>query len=210
MHHQFSDKEDDPHSPLVSFLWAHMEWMLTEKKNRSWLVTYDKYAPDLIRDRFFLALDRKGTWFFVWVAHTALFFVAGLVIGTLMPGGTLIGGLQFGLSLLVWGALVRTVVVWHITWSVNSLSHVAGYRNYETSDASRNNWIVALLAMGEGWHNNHHAEPNSAAAGHRWWEFDPAYCVIYGLSLVGLVYDIIPVRGHAAHKNADVPGAQTT
>ncbi|MBC8355660.1 MAG: fatty acid desaturase [Planctomycetes bacterium] len=196
MHHQFSDKEEDPHSPLVSFLWAHLEWMLTEQKNRSWLVTYDKYAPDLIRDYFYLALDRKGTWFFVWAAHTVMFFVAGFGVGTLALGGSLVGGLQFGSSLLVWGAIVRTVAVWHITWSVNSLSHVSGYRSYETADQSRNNWFVSLISMGEGWHNNHHAEPNSAAAGHRWWEIDPAFSVIRALSLVGLVQDIVPVRGH--------------
>ena len=195
MHHQHSDMEEDPHSPLVSFIWAHLEWMLTEDKKRSWFAAYDKYAPDMIRDRFYLMLERKGTWFFVYIAHTMLYFAVGFAVGSLRPGGTMMGGSQFGLSLLVWGAYVRTVLVWHITWSVNSFSHVAGYRNYETPDQSRNNWFVALIASGEGWHNNHHAQPNAASSGHRWWEFDPAYQLIRAMSMIGLVSDIVPVRG---------------
>jgi stearoyl-CoA desaturase (delta-9 desaturase) len=111
-----------------------------------------------------------------------------------MPAGTMLSGLQFGLSLIIWGVFVRTVFVWHITWSVNSFSHVAGYRNYETSDQSRNNWLVALISSGEGWHNNHHAQPSAASAGHYWWEFDPAYQFIRAMSSIGLVYDIVPVR----------------
>jgi stearoyl-CoA desaturase (delta-9 desaturase) len=113
----------------------------------------------------------------------------------------MISGLQFGLSLLVWGAYLRTVLVWHITWSVNSFSHASGYRNYETPDESRNNWFVALIASGEGWHNNHHAEPNAASSGHRWWEFDPAYQLIRAMSFIGLVSDIVPVRGQRARFN---------
>jgi fatty-acid desaturase len=195
MHHQHSDMEEDPHSPLVSFIWAHLEWMLTEDKKRSWFAAYDKYAPDMIRDRFYLMLERKGTWFFVYIAHTMLYFAVGFAVGSLRPAGTMMGGLQFGLSLLVWGAYVRTVLVWHITWSVNSFSHVSGYRNYETLDQSRNNWFVSLIASGEGWHNNHHAQPNAASSGHRWWEFDPAYQLIRAMSMIGLVSDIVPVRG---------------
>ena len=80
--------------------------------------------------------------------------------------------MQFGASLFVWGGPARTVFVWHTTWSVNSPSHIWGYQNYATPDDSRNNALVGLLAAGEGWHNNHHADPTSARHGHKWWEFD--------------------------------------
>jgi fatty-acid desaturase len=97
---------------------------------------------------------------------------------------------QFGLSLLVWGAVLRTVVVWHVTWSVNSVTHVWGYRRYETSDRSRNNVLVALVAAGEGWHNNHHADPTSARHGHAWWELDVAWLFIRVLVLLGLAKNV--------------------
>ena len=84
-----------------------------------------------------------------------------------------------------------TVFVWHVTWSVNSLSHIWGYRNYETTDNSRNNWLVGLLAHGEGWHNNHHAQQRAAAHGHRWWELDLTYLTIRLLEGVGLIKDVI-------------------
>jgi fatty-acid desaturase len=91
----------------------------------------------------------------------------------------------------VWGVFVRTVLVWHVTWSVNSLSHIFGYRSHETDDNSRNNWLVALLAHGEGWHNNHHAQQQAAAHGHRWWEVDLTWWVVRGLERVGLVWDVV-------------------
>ncbi len=108
--------------------------------------------------------------------------------------GTLNAGVQFGLSLLVWGVFVRTVVVWHITWSVNSLSHMFGYRNYETGEESRNNWFVALITSGEGWHNNHHADPSSASNQRKWWEIDLVYYTLLALAKVGLVWDIVMPR----------------
>ena len=93
-------------------------------------------------------------------------------------------------SLLIWGGALRTVFVWHTTWSVNSLSHIWGYRNYPTSDASRNNALVALVAFGEGWHNNHHANSRSARHGHKWWEFDPTWLAIRSLMLLGLAKNV--------------------
>ena len=86
---------------------------------------------------------------------------------------------------MVWGVFVRTVLTWHITWSVNSFTHVWGYRNYETDDNSRNNWLVGLWANGEGWHNNHHADQRAAAHGHKWWEFDVTWLTIRVLEKVG-------------------------
>ena len=108
--------------------------------------------------------------------------------------GGLAVGLQFGASLLVWGVFLRTVVVWHITWSVNSLTHLFGYSNYETDDCSRNNWFVALLTVGEGWHNNHHHDPVSASNQHRWWEIDVTYYQIKLLERLGLAWDVVPPK----------------
>jgi fatty-acid desaturase len=130
-----------------------------------------------------------------------LFFAVGFTIGWL-AGGQPSAGVQLGLSWLVWGVFVRTVVVWHITWSVNSLTHLWGYRNYKTSDNSRNNWLVGLVAHGEGWHNNHHAEQASAAHGHRWWEIDVTYLTICCLEAVGLAHDVVrPRRQRPANRS---------
>ena len=100
--------------------------------------------------------------------------------------------LQFGASLLIWGVFVRTVVVWHISWSVNSLSHLWGYRNYETDEGSRNNMLVALISNGEGWHNNHHADPRSSRHGHRWFELDIVYLTIRAMASMGLARNLVP------------------
>jgi len=205
MHHQFSDEEEDPHTPLVSFFWAHFEWLLTEDKQRNWSSTYAKYAPDVMRDRYYLGMERSGSWLLIYLAHAAAYYVVGFAAGWLLPGGSLVGGLQFGASLLVWGAILRTVLVWHITWSVNSLTHTSGYRNYETSDHSRNNWLVAVLAAGEGWHNNHHAQPRCAAAGHRWWELDISNWIIQTFAMVGLATDLVPVRVSGDQTNGEHP-----
>jgi stearoyl-CoA desaturase (delta-9 desaturase) len=112
--------------------------------------------------------------------------------------------------LLVWGVIVRTVVVWHITWSVNSLTHLFGYRNYETDDNSRNNWFVAIVSTGEGWHNNHHQDQASATVQHRWWEVDICYWHILALKWVGLATHIVPPahkRRRAAIAAAETPVA---
>ena len=99
----------------------------------------------------------------------------------------------------MWGAILRTVVVWHLTWSVNSVTHVWGYRNYETPDVSRNNVLVAMLVSGEGWHNNHHADPRSARHGHKWYEFDLTWLVIRLLMILGLAKNVaIPSPALAA------------
>jgi fatty-acid desaturase len=99
--------------------------------------------------------------------------------------------LQFALSLLVWGVILRTVYVWHITWAVNSLSHLFGYRTYETGEQSRNNWFVAFITGGEGWHNNHHHDPTSASVQHRWWELDLNFYFIKGLEWLGLATQVV-------------------
>ena len=125
-----------------------------------------------------------------YVLHAALYFLMGLGIGW-STSGRMMAGVQFGTSILVWGVFVRTVMGWHIAWAVNSVSHVWGYRNYETADGSRNNWLVGLLANGEGWHNNHHAEPRAAAHGHKWWELDVTFLTILALESVGLAKNVV-------------------
>jgi fatty-acid desaturase len=184
-HHQFADEDQDPHSPLKSFFWAHMGWLLmkTEEMRRHTLI--ERYAKDIARDPFYAWIERHNNWtkivLFTWLG----FFAVGFAVVSL-PGGSLPDAAQFGLSLLIWGGALRTVFVWHTTWSVNSLSHVWGYRNYSTPDDSRNNALVALLAFGEGWHNNHHADCRSARHGHMWWEVDPTWLAIRSLMLLGL------------------------
>jgi stearoyl-CoA desaturase (delta-9 desaturase) len=193
VHHKHSDEQRDPHSPLVSFLWGHMGWILVQNRDHRNVNCYERYVRDLLRDPFYLRLERHALWLGVYAMHALLFLVLGFLVGWALTG-TLVGGLQLGLSILVWGVFVRTVFVLHGTWAVNSVTHIWGYRNYETSDNSRNNWFVALLAHGEGWHNNHHADQRAAAHGHRWWEFDMSWWVIRGLEKIGLARNIIRPR----------------
>jgi stearoyl-CoA desaturase (delta-9 desaturase) len=189
MHHQHSDEQGDPHSPRHSFFWSHVGWFLIYDPAIYNLSTYDRYARDLFSDRFYKTLERPRVWRLIQAAQWAAFLLLGALVGAICTR-SLWGAVQLGLSWLVWGVLVRTVAVWHITWSVNSVSHVWGYRNYETGDDSRNNWLVGYV-NGEGWHNNHHAEPRCASYGRRWWELDVYYVMIRTLQVVGLVWDVV-------------------
>ncbi len=189
-HHQHSDEQPDPHSPLVTFLWGHFGWLMIENREMSGVDFYDKYSRDLLRQRFYLSFERGWMWLWIYVAHAAVFFLVGLAVMWPISGDSW-RGVQFGGSLLVWGVFVRTVLVWHVTWAVNSVTHVWGYRNYNTSDNSRNNWLVGLLAHGEGWHNNHHAQPRPARHGHRWWEMDCTWWIVLILEKVGLAWDVV-------------------
>jgi fatty-acid desaturase len=203
MHHQHSDKEPDPHSPVVAFLWSHVGWLLVENRDVDSHENVGRYARDIIKDPFYRSLSHRRRWLTVYGLHALAFILAGAAFGAILGGGVA-GAVQMGLSWLVWGVFVRTVLVWHITWSVNSFTHLAGYRNYETNENSRNNWVVALLSMGEGWHNNHHADQRSAAHGHRWWEIDFTYLTILLFGRIGLAADIVPPRktpggGHHHH-----------
>jgi fatty-acid desaturase len=194
LHHQHSDERPDPHSPLVSFFWGHMGWLLVEDRDLKLLTLYEHYAKDVLRDRFYLDLERNFRWLWIYLAHWAGFWLAGFAVGW-GCFGTMRDGVQFAASLLVWGVFVRTVLVWHITWSVNSVTHRWGYRRYETQEQSRNNILIGLLSNGEGWHNNHHAQPRSAAHGHAWWELDVTYLTLRLLVLCGLAWDVVlPVR----------------
>lgn len=189
-HHEHSDEQPDPHSPLVNFFWAHMGWLMFKNRDLTRLGLTNRYAKDVLRDRFYVIVERKGPWLSI-VAASWLIFFAGGFIAELLLGGTAMQALQFGLSLLVWGVFVRTVLVWHNTWSVNSVTHVWGYRNYETDESSRNNLIVGYLSAGEGWHNNHHADPRSARHGHMWWETDLTWLTIRLLAALGLAEKVV-------------------
>ncbi|MGO4714547.1 acyl-CoA desaturase [Bradyrhizobium sp. 2TAF24] len=200
-HHEHSDAQADPHSPLVSFLWAHMEWVYVVNRDLDRLGIFDCYAKDILRDRFYVALERKSRWLWVIAASWAVFFVAGLLVG-LVNGQSLTDAAWFGASWLVWGVFVRTVVVWHITWSVNSVAHLWGYRSYATADCSRNNVFVGLLSNGEGWHNNHHADSRAARHGHRAGEIDVTWCTIWALEAVGLATRVIRPSRQVVDRNA--------
>jgi stearoyl-CoA desaturase (delta-9 desaturase) len=185
-HHQASDAKRDPHSPSAGFFWAHIGWLFRATPNTDQAAILKRYAGDLLEDPFYAWLEANAHWGRIVAASWLVYFFVGLLV-SFLGGGDTSEAVQFGASLLVWGAAVRTVVVWHVTFAVNSVCHCWGYRNYATRDDSRNNPLVGIFAFGEGWHNNHHAFPRSARHGHRWWEFDLAWLIIKGLAALGLV-----------------------
>src|SRR3972149_7395676 len=165
-HHRHSDADGDPHSPRDGAWWSHMFWLFPRHRDPDWQLMIERYGKDLLKDPFMRMLDKT---FIIW--HFAL----GAV---LLFTGWYFWDLYTGLSFLVWGMFFRLVWVLHVTWLVNSATHIWGYRNYEIKDNSRNLWWVAVLALGEGWHNNHHAFPGRARHGHRWWEIDMTYMAV--------------------------------
>jgi fatty-acid desaturase len=188
-HHEHADRQDDPHSPLVDFFWGHVGWMLVENRDLVRLGIYDRYAKDILRDPFYRRMERTPLYPAILFGSWAVFFLGGFG-ADLLSGATPAEAAQFGASLLIWGVFVRTVVVWHITWSVNSAAHLWGYRSYNTGEQSRNNWLVALISNGEGWHNNHHADPRSARHGHSRWEIDVVFATVWVLERAGLAADV--------------------
>ena len=177
-HHAFSDQEGDPHSPREGGFWSHMLWLFPYHSGTEVAARVHRWAPDLERDRGVRFLHQT---FLLW--H---FLIGSALLAT----GWSLYGREVGISWLLWGLAMRMVIVFHITWLVNSASHMWGYRNYETTDCSRNLWWVALLTFGEGWHNNHHAQPVSAYHGHRWWEIDSTGWVISACRLLGLATQV--------------------
>jgi len=190
IHHKEADDEPDPHSPLVSFLWAHMGWLFVDTPGATTYEEYSRFAKDLDRDPVQRFLDR---YFFLLYLLTAVLVYAA---------GELYGGL--GLSWLVWGVFLRTVALWHGTWLVNSATHLWGYRNYRTDEDSTNNWWVALISFGEGWHNNHHADQRSARHGQRWFEIDVTYWAICLLGRLGLAWQIMEPRRSVVARRVDI------
>jgi stearoyl-CoA desaturase (delta-9 desaturase) len=185
-HHAFSDREGDPHSPRDGKWWSHMLWFMPNFGRRWHRDLTDKYAPDLKKDPVMRIIH--------YLFLPSHFILGGLLLLT----GYLASGWYVGISLLVWGLALRMVYVLHVTWFVNSASHLWGYRNYETGDDSRNNWWVGILAFGEGWHNNHHAHQRMAKQGHRWWEVDVTYWMILLMEKIGLAWDVVKEPGRRA------------
>jgi stearoyl-CoA desaturase (delta-9 desaturase) len=170
IHHQKSDQDGDPHTPREGTFWAHMGWILMGEGLHHDASVLARYVPDLSRDRFHVMLSN---WH--WVTNV----VVGL--------GLLVFG---GVPYVLWGIFFRTTVGLHATWLVNSATHLWGSRRFTTRDDSTNNWWVALLTFGEGWHNNHHAHPTSARHGLAWYELDQNWIGIRTLELLGLAWDI--------------------
>ena len=193
-HHAYSDQDGDPHTPRDGGLWSHMLWIFPRRSATELTAHMKRWAPDLDRDPWMQFL------------HATFLLSHFAVGGALLAAGWCVGGPRLGVSWLVWGLAVRMVIVFHVTWFVNSATHMWGYRNYETTDDSRNLWWVGLLAFGEGWHNNHHAFQRMARHGHRWWEIDVTYAAILVLEAVGLAWNVV----HTPHgRQAATAGRQS-
>lgn len=174
IHHQHSDRLGDPHTPREGTWWAHMGWIISGRALNAETTALAHYAPDLNKDRFHVWLSK-----YHWVPLT-------LLGGGLLFAGTMVGGFKAGAGLFLWAIFLRVTLGLHATWLVNSATHLHGKRRFATKDDSRNSWWVALLTGGEGWHNNHHANPVSARHGLAWYEFDPNYYGIWVLKKLGL------------------------
>src|ERR1700688_3400431 len=187
VHHQNTDKEGDPHSPRDGGLWAHMGWIMTGKAMHNSTKELLPYVPDLRKDKFQL-------WISQW--HWVPLAVCGIALFA-------VGGLPF----LLWGVFMRVVVGLHSTWLVNSATHMWGSRRFLTDDTSKNSFWVAILTFGEGWHNNHHAVPQSARHGLTWYEFDMNWYGICVLRALGLAHDVkrhrLVPNGHAGERHTE-------
>ncbi|WP_242527446.1 acyl-CoA desaturase [Ktedonosporobacter rubrisoli] len=183
-HHSQSDREGDPHSPVEGFFHAHIGWIFKDRT-----IDPNVYCRNLVKDPIVLFVSRT---FLLWVALALLIpFALG------------------GWTGLLWGGLVRIFLTHHVTWSVNSICHTFGKREFETNDMSRNEWIVGLLAFGEGWHNNHHAFPRSAFHGLHWWQFDLSGYLIWLLERIGLARDVYRIPPDLMQRRL-AKNAQTT
>jgi fatty-acid desaturase len=190
IHHATTDAPGDPHTPRDGGWWAHMGWILTGTAQQHGEQVMMRYAPDLMRDRFHVLLNRV-----YWIPLIIL-GVALLVFG--------------GWSVFMWGIFLRVTFNLHATWLVNSATHLWGSRRFTTTDDSTNSWWVALLTFGEGWHNNHHAHPRAARHGLAWYEIDMNWWSIRALQLLGLAKDIKlinPSRAAAPREAQSLPRA---
>lgn len=174
VHHQLSDHEGDPHTPREGSWWAHAGWIFFGEALASDTNGLARYVPDLTKHRFYRWLSN-----YHWIPLA----VSGVLLFTL---GWYFGGPKNAIGMVLVGGFLRVTVGLHVTWLTNSATHMWGSRRFKTKDDSTNNWWVALLTGGEGWHNNHHAHPVSARHGLKWYEFDLHYCGIWLLSKLGL------------------------
>ncbi len=170
VHHQNTDKEGDPHSPKDGGFWAHMGWIITGRAMHNNSAELLPYVPDLRK-------DKVHTWLSKW--HWVPITVLGVIL-------LAIGGVEW----VLWGIFLRTTVGLHATWLVNSATHMWGSQRFITGDTSTNSFWVAMLTFGEGWHNNHHAHPQSARHGLAWYEFDLNWYGISFLKALGLAWDV--------------------
>ncbi|GAB4554280.1 MAG: acyl-CoA desaturase [Phycisphaerales bacterium] len=207
-HHQHSDQEGDPHSPhthgdgvwgTLRGIWhAHMGWLFGSS---AFIALRSRNGEGNSSARYVKDLESDGWW--RWMSHL---FPVWVLLGLLLPAA--IGGLAtmswMGVLLgFIWGGLVRVLVLHHVTWSINSVCHLWGTRPFRSHDHSRNNAIFGVLALGEGWHNNHHAFPTSARHGLRWWELDVSWMLIWAMSKIGLASDLrVPAPERVASKRA--------
>ncbi len=172
-HHLKSDTDEDIHSPLHGFPYAHMMWLIRK--------------PDGFRERSKrYASDVRKIWYCRWFEHTWIYVFPHLFLAITL-------WLTLGFAGMLWCIYVPMLVMYNMTWAVNSICHMPrfGYRNFETSDQSRNNFWIGLGAFGEGYHNNHHAQPRCAAHGLRWWEFDITRYIIWVLEKSGLAWNVV-------------------
>jgi stearoyl-CoA desaturase (delta-9 desaturase) len=191
-HHREADTPEDIHSPVQQgFIWSHMLWFTT----REAYATNQRVVKDWLRYPELRLLER-----FDFVAPVIL-AVAMLVVGECVAHWWPQTGTS-GFQMLIWGFVISTIALCHVTFAINSLAHTFGSRRYETNDDSRNNLWLALLTFGEGWHNNHHRFPASARQGFRWWEIDISYYLLVVMSWFRLVWDLKPVPARVLNSTA--------
>jgi stearoyl-CoA desaturase (delta-9 desaturase) len=178
IHHQLSDKDGDPHSPRDGKWWSHIIWMTVGDAMHNNTSVTAKYVPDLARKRFYVWLN---DWHWVPLALSG---------PAAWAAGWALWGPLDGMALAFWSVFVRVTLGWHATWAVNSATHLWGSRRFATRDDSRNNWWVALITFGEGWHNNHHAHQNSARHGLAWYEVDITWMQIWLLEKLGVAKQV--------------------
>lgn len=178
-HHRHADQEQDPHSPKQGFLWSHMGWFLSRKHFRADL----SLVPELARYPELRWLDRYDI--AVPVMLAVVLYAVGEALATAQPALN-----TSGWQMVIWGYFISTVVLIHATLLINSLAHRVGRRRYQTQDDSRNNFLLALLTLGEGWHNNHHYHAASARQGFYWWEIDISYYLLWCMQKLGLIWDV--------------------